>query len=103
MVGSMLAVMHNVPVVRNTATSTASFLIVMGCFSGRAHRVWRCCLAVGCLCCLTAKQLRTSRPCPAAAALQETVRFLQAADTPINSAVAGAGTGGFLYKLNGEP
>lgn len=33
-VGSLLAVLNNAPLVRHTATSTASFVLVMGCFSG---------------------------------------------------------------------
>jgi hypothetical protein len=33
-VGSILAVLNNAPFVRHTAMSTASFVIVMGCYSG---------------------------------------------------------------------
>jgi hypothetical protein len=33
--GSILATRHNTPLVRTTATSTASVLLLTGCFSGK--------------------------------------------------------------------
>lgn len=34
-VGSMLAILNNVPIAKHTATSTLSFVLVMGCFAGK--------------------------------------------------------------------
>lgn len=104
----MLAVLQQQPLVRFTAASTASFLMLAGCFSGED-------LLLGVLGWASALQkhrlddhqycnrwISTWYQAPVVCAVvQETSRLVRCRDSPANSVLAGAATGALLYKTHG--
>lgn len=117
-VGSVLSVVHQQPMARYTLASTASFLMLAGCFSGApsvvaALRTLLACVgahcSAGCMqdfsVLLHVPHQRDARP-PAPpylhAAVQEVSRLVRCRDSPTNSVIGGAATGALLYKTHGE-
>lgn len=121
-VGSVLSVLQQQPLARFTAASTASFLMLAGCFSREPlpncqfdMSTW--CAAVPARCEAKPTQggmhqqrmhLQLLQPAaalprlpPPPAVVQEASRLVRCRDSPLNSVAAGAATGALLYKSHG--
>jgi len=92
----VLAILQNTPVVRFTAASTASFVLLMSCFSGAPRQLSQ---PSGTY--ILANYNLLSPIVVLFAAVQESSRRVRCTDSPLNSALGGAATGALLFASHG--
>lgn len=87
--GTILAIRHDSHLLRTVANSTASVLILTGCFAGKPIQLY------------TSTCTTHVSTTPHTAAFQELSRRARCTHSPLNSAVGGAATGALLFAAHG--